>query len=212
MEKERHMPTDGELADSGGDFLDEFLSEEEEALLDERDRIDSRPGDDPAPPPGLSRFLIELDGSAEEYAARLRAVLGAALDRSVLEGRIDSQVVPRPVPAWFTAACAGDGPVPDFARAGASHYTEAGHGNGWSLDNWLWRFELDCPFRTWSWWDVTHTAPGTLSLWLDAHGEDAFAADDLRWAAYTAGARTVTGPTHHRLPAWRAEPSAGVVG
>ncbi|MFD0364788.1 hypothetical protein ACFQZZ_25395 [Nocardia sp. GCM10030253] len=203
-EKEESMHTDGESPD----FQDEFLSEEEEALLDERDRIDTRPGEEGAPP-GLSRFLIQVEGPVGEYADRLRTVLAAALDRSVVEGRVDSHVIPRPLPEWFVAVSSEQGPAPDFARHGSERYGAAGHGAGWSLDNWLWRFELDCPFRTWSWWDVTHSGPRILSLWVDAGGEDFFACDDLRWATYTSGALTVSGPDLHRLDTWLGEPSVG---
>jgi len=197
----------GEHDEFAGD--DEFLDEEEEALLDERDRVDARPGEEFAPP-GLSRFEVRVEGPVEEYAARLRAVIGTGLDRAVLAGRIDSRVVPRPVPEWFAAVCGeagAGGEVPGFARRGAERYAAAGHGEGWSLEGWLWRLELDCPFRTWAWWDLTPTQDRTLSLWVDAGGEDFFACDDLRWAAYTAGAETVSGPTLVGLEGWRSRPS-----
>ncbi|WP_354641474.1 hypothetical protein [Kitasatospora camelliae] len=191
------------------EWLADFVSEDEERLLAERERIAGRPDEEDWAPPGLSRFELRVDGPAEEYAARLRTVLAAAVDRAVAGAGIDPAVVPGPLPAWFAAACANDGSgVPGFARRGAERFRAAGHGVGWSAEGWLERFEIDCPFRTWSWWDLTGGDDRTtLSLWVDAAGEDFFACDELRWAAYTAGAQAVTGPALDRLDGWRGEPS-----
>ncbi|MDH6128124.1 hypothetical protein [Kitasatospora sp. GP82] len=185
------------------------LNEEEQALLDERDRIGTRPQEDAAPP-GLSCFVATVEGSAQEYASRLRAVLGAALDGAVARSGIGREITPRQVPEWFAAICDGqDGErvAPDFARRGSERYTAAGHGSSWDLPDWLDRFDPDDPFRTWSWWDLTQAGDHTLSLWVDAGGEDFFACDELRWAAYTSGAVSVVGPRLLKLDGWLSEPS-----
>ncbi|MFI9646257.1 hypothetical protein ACIHAA_08175 [Streptomyces sp. NPDC052040] len=185
----------------------EFLDEEDEAFLDERDRIDAAPAEESAPP-WLSRFRVEVDGSRQEYAERLRSVLGAALDHALAEAGIDTETTPREVPGWFVAACAESGaerPLPDFARSGSEHFTAAGLGPGWDLRGWLERFDLDLDLRRWSWWDLTGADDRTLSLWVDAAGEDFFSCDELRWAAYLSGARSVTGPVLLRKDAWLAE-------
>lgn len=198
-------------------YLDAGLDEEDAQLIAERDRIDAPPKD--APSPELSGFLVEVAGPVEEYAERLRAVLGAALDRAVAGLDLDylddpdaldiDQAVRQP-PKWFAAVCANadvEETAPDFARDGAAHYTAAGHGSNWRLSGWLERFDWDNPFRTWEWWDVTRSGEHTVSIWVDAHGEGVFACDDLRWAAYTAGALAVSGPTLLPKDAWLREPS-----
>ncbi|MFB7667111.1 hypothetical protein ACFC1R_24735 [Kitasatospora sp. NPDC056138] len=184
------------------------LDEQEQDLLDERDRIGARPEADAAPP-GLSCFVVEVEGSVQDYADRLRAVLAAGLDGAVAQAGIDPHRTPRRAPEWFAAICDEDGGrvAPDFARRGSEHYAAAGHGSGWYLDGWLERFDPDDAFRTWSWWDLTRAGDHTLSLWVSAGGEDFFACDELRWAAYTAGAVSVAGPTLLELDGWLAEPS-----
>jgi hypothetical protein len=186
----------------------EFPDEEDEALLAERDRISTAPAAEDPAGPGLSRFRVEVEGAVEAYAARLRAVVGAALDHAVAEAGLDAGAEPREVPGWFAAVCAG-GPgegggqdAPDFARRGGERYAAAGHGGPWDLPGWLERFDPDSAFRTWSWWDLTRAGDRQASLWVDAAGEDFFSCDELRWAAYTAGAVSVTGPEFVRKDVW----------
>ncbi|MGE7437164.1 hypothetical protein [Kitasatospora sp. NPDC001175] len=199
------------------DYTATGMDEEDALFLAERDRVDTPPAPTDAPTPGFSRFLVEIDGSAEEYTERLRSLLGAALDRAVAAMDLDHLDDPdsleldltvRHVPEWFAALCTHSGteqPAPDFTRAGAARFTAAGHGSGWRLSGWLERFDWDSTFRTWEWWDITRTDERTLSIWVNAHGEDFFACDDLRWAAYTSGAVKVTGPVLVDAAEWRAQ-------
>lgn len=194
-------------------YTDAGLDEEDALFIAERDRIDTPPAAADARVPAFSRFLVEIDGSAEEYTERLRSVLGAALDRAVAAMDLDYlddpealgiELTVRQVPDWFAAVCAEEA-APDFARDGAARYTAAGHGSGWYLNNWLERFDWDNVFRTWEWWDITRSGEHTLSIWVNAHGEDFFACDDLRWAAYTAGALQISGPVLVDAAEWRAQ-------
>ncbi|MGK4580348.1 hypothetical protein [Kitasatospora sp. HPMI-4] len=197
-------------------YMDAGLDEEDALFIAERDRIDTPPAAADAPTPDFSRFLVEIDGSAEEYTERLRSVLGAALDRAVAAMDLDYLDNPealgidltvRQVPDWFAAVCARSGTeeaAPDFARDGAARF-DAAHDSAWRLSEWLERFDWDSIFRTWEWWDITHSGERTLSIWVNAHGEDFFACDDLRWAAYTSGAVRVSGPVLVDAGEWRAQ-------
>ncbi|MGK4581984.1 hypothetical protein [Kitasatospora sp. HPMI-4] len=95
---------------------------------------------------------------------------------------------------------------PGFARRGAERFVAAGHGAGWSLQGWLTEFDHDSG-RWWSWWDLTRSGDRTLSLWVDAGAESFFACDDLRWAAYTAGAASVAPHVPRDRADWLREPS-----
>ncbi|WP_327069330.1 hypothetical protein [Kitasatospora sp. NBC_01302] len=204
---------------------DSGLDEEDAQLVAERGRVDRPPTAAELTVPALSRFLVEVAGPAtvEEYQARLRAVLGSALDHTVagldLDHLPDSAALAldrsvRPVPPWFAAVSTGPGAAhaaretaPEFARQGAGRFVAAGHGTGWRLAGWLERFDWDNTFRTWQWWDVTRTGGRTVSIWVDAHGEDFFACQELRWAAWTAGAARVDGPALVDARVWLAERS-----
>jgi hypothetical protein len=187
--------------------------EEDAALLAERGRTGTAPTAGDPTGPGLSRFRVEVEGAVEAYAARLRDVVGAALDRALVEAGIDIGAEPREVPGWFAAVCSGgqgEGggqDAPGFARRGGERYTAAGHGSPWDLRGWLERFDPDGAFRRWSWWGLTRAGDRQVSLWVDAAGEDFFPCDELRWAAYTAGAVSVTGPEFVRGDGRPGEPS-----
>ncbi|GAB2726309.1 hypothetical protein [Kitasatospora kifunensis] len=207
---------------------DTELDEEDAQLIAERGRVDSPPTAAELTVPALSRFLVKIaeSSTAAEYQSRLRAVLGAALDHTVagldldyLEDpeALDPDRTVRPMPQWFeaisgegsapadAAADAARDAAPEFARLGAERFTAAGHGVGRRLAGWLERFDWDNTFRTWEWWDVTRTDERTVSIWVNAHGEDFFACEELRWAAYTAGAVQVTGPDLVNAETWLAE-------
>ncbi|PIM70004.1 hypothetical protein CTU88_22395 [Streptomyces sp. JV178] len=163
----------------------------------ELERVSQRPPRNEAPPV-LSTFDVTTFDSADEYVARLRSTLCAALKLAISES-FDGEDLPiQGIPQWFIAA-SGDSPAtpPDFAARGLELYlaqVKGGIGRGWQLQEWLYQFDPDSEFRGWAWWDVTYSVEGHVRIWVDSWGESFFACDELRWLAYTAGGQDVSGP------------------
>lgn len=59
-------------------------------------------------------------------------------------------------------------------------------------------------------WDVTLLAGNIVQVWVDSGGESVFNCDELRWAFYLCGARTVVGPVLKPAAEWEQEPSIGL--
>jgi hypothetical protein len=57
--------------------------------------------------------------------------------------------------------------------------------------------------------DLTHD-DGRVTLWVDSRGERVFAADELRWVVFAAGASDVRELGVLPVQRWRREPSLGV--
>lgn len=178
----------------------------DEELLDERGRICRAPAGDQLAPPGLTRFEVQVAGPVQEYAQRFRAVLLAGVERAIVVSTVGPTIARRPVPHWFAAICSGQLDAPSFAKYGAERFSAAGYGVGWDLRGWYTAFEVGSG-RTWSWWDLTQIDEKTLSIWVDANGEDFFACTELLWAAYTSGASTVSEHQLLGVDAWRREPA-----
>lgn len=102
-----------------------------------------------------------------------------------------------------------EAPAPEFARNGRAAYMEHTGGRPWELQDWLYRFDPDDDSRGWEWWDVTRVGPSRVHIWVDSWGESFFGGQDLLWAAYTAGALHVEGPSIQRSAAWAAETAGG---
>lgn len=170
----------------------------------ERSRLSHRPGFDSAPPV-LVRVDLAVDGHPLRFASRLREVLDAALHIAATEPFDGDDDLPvGTVPGWFAGVCRGGGPPEPFAARGRDRYAVRTGDSPWALQNWLWRFDPGLEVRGWSWWDLTASPPGDggLRLWLDTWGEPSFAWEELRWLAYTAGARWVLDPVVEKREVW----------
>ncbi|MFJ9109668.1 hypothetical protein [Streptomyces sp. NPDC102283] len=163
-----------------------------------------------AAPPVLSLFAVDASGDAAAYEQRLRSVLSAAVRLGVSADPEQESLPVDGVPDWFVAASSGgEGPVPQFARAGRDGYVEhTGGGRPWELRDWLHRFGPDEDSRGWAWWDAVQVGPSRVHIWVDSWGESFFGCQDLLWAAHVAGAVRVDGPTVHRSVVWAAERDA----
>jgi hypothetical protein len=150
----------------------------------------------------LATFLIATSVSAVDYAARIRAVLSAAI-RSANEITVGSEFLPEsPVPDWFAEVTRGAVFIgrDETASRGAHHYISRGE-EPWELQDWL--FCFDPQLRGWAWWDVTPLSDDSVLLWVDSSGEPVFPCEELRWLAYVCGATAVEGPTLRHFSEWR---------
>nr|WP_109280925.1 hypothetical protein [Streptomyces orinoci] len=178
-----------------------------ESLEAELERLRRCPDVESAPPV-LCEFSVEVAGDPAQYAQRLRSVLSAAVNLGATADFEEDTVPVDEVPDWFTAiGSTDDAQVPEFARSGRDAYTSYTGGNPWELQNWLYRFDSDDDSRGWEWWDITRAGRGKLHVWVDSWGEPSFGCQELRWAAYTAGAVWVEGPVVRGSEAWAGEES-----
>ncbi|MFD7299602.1 hypothetical protein ACFV83_01500 [Streptomyces pharetrae] len=178
----------------------------EESVAAELDRVAQRPPAGAAPPV-LAAFTVEVAaGSPEEYAQRVRHVLTAAL-RLACTAEFDGADLPaNDFPDWFTGVSARDGEATEtFAGDGRAAYRNAGGGNAWSLQNWIYRFDPDNDSRGWEFWDVIPVGPSRVRVWVDSWGESFFGSLELLWLLYTAGGAHVEGPEVHPASAWASE-------
>ncbi|MBM7437761.1 hypothetical protein [Streptomyces sp. HB132] len=178
----------------------------DDSLPTELHRLRHRPGADYTPPV-LSLFVVHASGDAAEYEQRLRSALAPAVR---LRGTADFEQGSLPVddvPDWFGAISSGDEQrAPQFARTGRDGYVEHTRGGRpWELQDWLYRFDPDEDSRGWEWWDATPAGPSRVHIWVDSRGESFFGCQELLWAAYTAGADRVDGPTLQQSTVWSAE-------
>ncbi|MDG9704422.1 hypothetical protein [Streptomyces sp. DH37] len=173
-----------------------------ESLEAERERLRRRPAAGSAPSV-LSEFTVDLPGDPARYAERLRSVLSAAVELGATADFEEDELPVGGVPDWFVAVCSPDGgAAPDFATSGRAAYETHTQSRPWALQNWLYRFDPDDDSRGWEWWDLTQDGPSRVRIWVDSWGESFFGCQELRWAAYTAGALRVEGPVVRRSDAW----------
>ncbi|MFK4071769.1 hypothetical protein [Streptomyces sp. NPDC029674] len=177
------------------------MMHETEDIEQERLRVARRPSAHDAPPV-LCWFDVTPTVSFDAYAARLRAVLDAALGLALTEA-FDETLPQDSVPEWFAAVCEPvSAEAPDFARRGRDRHISAIKGGPWRLQDWLYEFDPESETRGWAWWDLTRSPDGTARIWADTWGESFFACDELRWLAYVAGSDDVSGPYLAKVERW----------
>lgn len=183
-----------------------------ESLEAECERVANRPDADSAPPV-LIEFTLDVPGDPAQYVKRLRSVLSVAV---ALGATADFEEESLPVddfPDWFVAVSSADeAATPDFAKRGRDAFMVHTRSGPWELQNWLYRFDPDDDSRGWEWWDITVVGPGRVRVWVDSWGESFFGCQELRWAAYTAGALDVDGPAVQEADMWVAEAAGGCSG
>lgn len=131
----------------------------------------------------LAMFLVHPAISSEVYAARLRALISAAVGiAQETDFEKDDVVTLDPLPEWFRGI--SDAP----STKGASNYVEAGLGEPWEPEEWIYCFDPD--LRAWTWWDITERPEG-VAVWVDTLGEPHVPHGELLWALYVAGAERV---------------------
>jgi len=175
---------------------------------DELGRIFRRPDD--RAPSGLLAWSIRVLGEWPEYALRLRSVIGSALSiaeqQSFEQDEIDVGILPQ----WFLQVTEGDinsASLPIVCRLGRQRYLDLIEDRPWTIREWIYNFDPD--LRHWKWWDLTVDQDDRLILWLDSSGEPTFAADELRWAVFCAGAAEVTSLGLLSSSIWSEQPSLG---
>ncbi|MFV0127300.1 hypothetical protein ACLGI4_06240 [Streptomyces sp. HMX112] len=179
-----------------------------EGVEQERSRVSGRPEIDPRVP--LLAFVeLDVEGTPEEYAGRLRGVLAAVYDLAAREDFDEEELPVDTVPAWFAGVCRGGGAAEPSAARGRERYTERTGDGPWELQDWLSRFDPELEARGWAFWDLTRSpgGAGRLRLWVDTWGEPFFSWEELRWLAYTCGARSVADPVLAKPEVWAGEAS-----
>ncbi|MFD3592919.1 hypothetical protein ACFWU5_09335 [Nocardia sp. NPDC058640] len=131
----------------------------------------------------LAVILVHPAVSFELYIERLRALISAAVDISrTVNFDEDSTVAIDSLPEWFRN-------MSDvIAGEGASSYSNAGLGDPWDPEEWIYCFDPD--LRAWAWCYVTVREDG-VAVWVDTLGESHVPHDELLWALYVSGAESV---------------------
>jgi len=172
-----------------------------EDIEQEKRRLSRRPSPEEAPPV-LSAFDVRTNCPVSEFDARLRSVLGPALELAVsipFEGDLPVGALPD----WFSATTQGiSASTPEHVRRGVESYTAAVGGGPWRPQEWLYQFDPESEFRGWAWWDLTQSGEREARIWVDTWGESFFACDELRWVTYLSGAEEVVGPILARAADW----------
>ncbi|WP_433603059.1 hypothetical protein ACQPXH_15670 [Nocardia sp. CA-135953] len=112
-----------------------------EALKAERSRVFSKPMNAPQ---GmlLGRFKVSVDGDADDYARRLRAVMHAALEISADPEFDNMEELPTSgIPGWFVGVTGGAGSPIESTVRGARQYTKDRDESTWNLQEWLFTFD-----------------------------------------------------------------------
>lgn len=172
---------------------------------DELRRVHTRPDD--RPPTGLLAWGIRVVGEWSDYALRLRSVISGALTIAEQQSFEQDEIDVDGLPQWFVHVTEGDygrAAVPAACRIGRQRYLDLVEDRPWTIQEWI--FNFDPELRHWAWWDLT-ADQDRLALWLDSSGESAFAADELRWAAFSAGAAEVTSLGVLSSSIWREQSS-----
>lgn len=165
-------------------------------------RLQHRPEESEAPPV-LSVFEVSTEGNSQSYLERLRSPIATGLKLGTTAEFSDDDLPTDGLPSWFLDV--SDDRIteaPDFARHGRDRYLELPGGEPWDVQEWLFRFDPDDETRGWAWWDATTDGDSRARIWVDSWGESFFGCGDLRWVAFTAGAREVSGPHLARPAEW----------
>ncbi|MBM9506035.1 hypothetical protein [Actinacidiphila acididurans] len=164
---------------------------------DELERLVNRPS---VPLGPLSSFFVELSDwrEVDDFGRKVRSVIEAGV-RISREADFDADELPESgVPVWAI----------EHWEDGAPRYSLHRGESGWTTQDFL--YSYDPGRRAWSWWDVTLAAGNIVQVWVDSRGEAVFPCDDLRWAFYMCGARTVVGPLLEPPEQWERQPSVGL--
>src|SRR5262245_32580222 len=183
-------------------------------LKTEAGRVWSRPSLDSCPSM-LSAFTVDVDvrgpGGMDAYATRLRSGIEAGVALAALDSFDTDELPDSAVPEWFaevSSTTPNPSILPDEVVGGRSHYVSVQDQEAWRLQDWLWCFEPGV--RQWEWWDVTAAGGTSVQIWLDSKGELAYPCEDVRWLAYVAGARSISGPAILPRIVWEGQISLGL--
>ncbi len=176
-----------------------------DSLILELQRLRERPSVGDAPPV-LSVFDVTTAGDPASYLERLREPVEAGLRLGLTEEFCDDDLPTDELPDWFIDV-SGDRfeGAPDFAQLGRERHSKLRGSGNWRVQGWLFRFAPDDETRGWAWWDATVVGKSKVRIWVDSWGESFFGCGDLRWVAFTAGARDVDRPRLARPEEWAAE-------
>ncbi|MEU9775460.1 MULTISPECIES: hypothetical protein [unclassified Streptomyces] len=159
----------------------------------------------------LASFVVEVAGNPGAYARRVRSALVAGVQLAI-RGEFESDELPESnVPGWFSSA--GECEVDDLAEVpesieGQRRYVEHRGEEPWEVQDWLWSFEPGK--RQWLWWDLTAAGGNVVQIWLYSRSEPVFQCEDVRWLAYSAGARAAVGPILLPSQVWNGQTSLGI--
>jgi len=171
----------------------------------ELQRLQRRPESGEAPPV-LSVFDVATECNPATYLERLRAPIEVGLKLGMTAEFSDDDLPTEELPDWFIDV-SGDRftDAPEFAQLARRRYLELRGSGKWRVQDWLFRFVPDDETRGWSWWDATIVGKSEARIWVDSWGESFFGCGDLRWVAFTAGAKDVDGPHLARPEQWANE-------
>ncbi|MEV6648819.1 hypothetical protein [Amycolatopsis sp. NPDC051371] len=178
---------------------------------EELSRIEARAS--AAPPPWLAVLEVEPIDGFEPYGRKLREIARAAVsvarDEEFDADELDASGVPR----WFADLTDGrdadSGGIPASSHQGSADYYQARGEREWDVQEWLFCFEPE--LRRWSWWDLTTPDGRRAFIWIDTRGEAVIPAEELWWAAFASGARSVSGLVMKTGEEWARQPSAGIL-
>lgn len=179
--------------------------------VDELQRLIKRPKE----PPRFSLAVLEIKpfGDLDAYARRLREVIFSGIELSLREDFNKEELDSSKVPVWFINVTdrnhQSNQDIPDYLIKGCNLYYQIyDNEEEWSVQEWLFCFDPQC--RNWIWWDLTIANNQTLFLWIDTRGEPIIACQELRWAAFAAGAEVAHDLVFQSGEIWTQQLSVGL--
>ncbi|MGY4969031.1 hypothetical protein ACWGCC_07330 [Streptomyces nigrescens] len=171
-------------------------------LENELSRLGARPSEEPIKLLGL--LLVDPISDSAEYAVRLRRLLSEAVKIARHADFDEEDVATDSLPSWFLELTTGtaEGPIGDTVGSeGKRQYLAARDDRPWDAEEWIYTFDPE--LRSWSWWDVTINNQGNVCVWVDTKGEPRVPMEELWWALYMAGARSVQPMSLEYAGVWR---------
>ncbi|MFF3745287.1 hypothetical protein [Streptomyces kronopolitis] len=159
-------------------------------LANELSRLGTRASEEPIKLLGL--LIVDPASDLSEYAVRLRHLLSEAVKIARTADFDEENVATASLPSWFLELTTGTPEVPNSDTVGSEgkrQYLAARDDRPWDAEEWIYTFDPE--LRSWSWWDATTNDQGKVCVWVDTKGEPRVPMEELWWALYTAGARSV---------------------
>ncbi|MGP3949597.1 hypothetical protein [Streptomyces sp. 7N604] len=161
----------------------------------------------------LGVFEVEVEGSLDQYASRVREALAGAVGIAKNYSFDVDELPSEPLPHWLVQISSQrDKHAPEsgsnsFSERGAQQYESMRGEDRWDLQEWISCF--DPQLRYWSWWDITRSTDTSVKIWIDTRGEAVVGCEELRWIIFVAGACSLSEMELTKGSAWSPEASLG---